>query len=85
MNTTTNSPTFNLNAKDVAKGLVTAVIVAVLVSIYQIVSAPNFDLFTLNWSQLAQVSINSAVAALFGYLFKNFISDSQGKVLGKIG
>lgn len=77
-----NSSLLNLNYKDVAKGLITAVLTGIVVAIYQIVSAPDFDFFAVNLNILIHTSVNAGGAALIGYLAKNLLTSSDGKVLG---
>jgi len=67
---------FELNLNDLVKGLVVAVIAAVLTYFTQ----PTLDLNTIDWAYLVRISLTTAMA----YLGKNLISDSDGKVLGKI-
>jgi len=74
-----------INSKDVIRGIATAIFAAVFISLYQIVTAPGFDLFTVDWHSVVQVSLNAAVAAFIGYIVKNLLTDSQGKFLGRIG
>lgn len=75
------SQMFTLNASDFAKGVALAVIVAVLGAIEQALTAHGFDFGAYNWAGIANV----AIVAFVGYLTKNFVSDSTGKVLGRIG
>jgi len=75
------SDLFNLNWSDVAKGLVVAVFAAVITYLAALVQVPGFDLTTINWQGVLSV----AVIAGISYLGKNFVSDSNGKVLGAIG
>lgn len=76
-----NSPIFTLNVKDLAKGAVVAVVSAVIVYIAEQLGLPGFDFTTFDWSTVVSV----ALTAFAGYLTKNFLSDNQGKVFGKIG
>lgn len=76
---------FQLGWNDLAKGAVTAFIVAIITVLYGVINAPGFDLFAVEWSQVFQASLNAAIVALFGYLGKNLLSDKDGKFLGVIG
>lgn len=76
---------FKLNKSDFAKGAATAVIAAVFMALYSIVTQTGFNLFTTDWNAVFVVAVNSAFAAFVGYMGKNFLSNDQGKVLGKIG
>lgn len=76
---------FSINSKDVLKGLVVAVISGMVLPLLAIFQSPGFDLSTINWHQLLTIAADGALAGFASYLTKNFFSDEQGKVLGKIG
>jgi len=65
-----------LNLRDFMKGLIVAVIVAVLTFCYD--GAVTGTLFEQGW--LKRVGM-VALAALFGYLIKNLFTNSQGEIL----
>lgn len=71
------STLFHLNWADIAKGLVTAVIGAVLTAGYQALSVGG----PIDFKAMGTV----ALLAGLSYIIKNFFSDSQGRVLGAIG
>lgn len=73
-----NSPQYSLNFKDLAKGLLVAVFAAIIASIGQALNAPGFDFATFNYSQLLSVALTAGI----GYLTKNFLTDSSGKIAG---
>ena len=75
---------FKLNMSDVWRGLVTAVFTALIVTLAGIVSQPTFDLFTADWASIVRTAVNASFAAFIGYLSKNLLTDSQGKVFGRI-
>lgn len=75
------SSLFHLNLSDLAKGVAVIVIGAVLGALQQAVSAHGLDVTAYDWNGILQF----AVAAGFTYLTKNFLSNSDGKVLGAIG
>lgn len=70
-----DSTFFKLNLKDFGKGLLVAVLSAVITYLYQAVQ--NGSLATIDPSVLLQV----AVGALLAYLLKNLVTNSDGKVL----
>jgi len=72
------SKLFSLNFNDLFKGLVTAVLAAVLAWFLQMINTPGFDWVSINWGEIARIAITAGGA----YLMKNFISDSKGNVLG---
>lgn len=79
-----NSALLRLNGRDVLKGGVSAVFAAVFIALYNVVSTPDFDLFSVDWVRVLKLATNAAVSAFIGYLGKNLLTDSQGLVLGKI-
>ena len=70
-----------LNLKDVSKGLVVAVLVVVLGALQQALTSHGLDVALYDWNAILDVAWKAAIA----YLGKNLLSDSEGKVLGKIG
>lgn len=76
-----NSKIFNLNLKDVAKGLAVAVITAVVVYLGDVLQAPGFDFATFDWGSILNIGLSAGLA----YLVKNFFSTNEGKFLGMIG
>lgn len=76
-----SSHLFRLGSSDLVKGLVVAVIGALLATLAQWFNAPGFDWASFNYQELVRI----AVAAGFAYLSKNFFSTSDGKFGGRIG
>lgn len=76
------SDIFKLNVKDFFKGLVMAVLSAIIVALYQIVIVSGFDIFTVDWSAIVHNIANITSVVFITYLFKNLITDSQGKIAG---
>ena len=68
-----NSAFFRLNLKDLGRGAVVAVLAAVFPLLQGALSGGAFDLDAI-WKV--------AAGALLGYLAKNFLSDSEGKLGG---
>jgi hypothetical protein len=73
---------FKLGSNDLVKGVATAVFAGIIVALYGVVTAPGFDFFAADWGSLSHLMINAAAGAFVGYLGKNFLSDSNGAVLG---
>lgn len=67
---------FNLNVRDAIQGAVVAVLGAVLVVLQQSLTAHT----AIDWNQVLVV----AEGAFVGYIIKNYFSDAQGKLLGKL-
>lgn len=79
------SQLYRLTSNDLIKGVMTAIFAAVVVAVYGVVMTPGFDLFMTDWNGVLHLAINAAFGGLVGYLGKNFLSDEQGKVFGRIG
>lgn len=83
---------FRLNLTDLVKGLVSAVGAAAVLAGWQVVGAvigaPDFNAFSVDWVLVGQNAINAAIigaqGGFSGYLAKNFFTNSEGKLFGKI-
>jgi hypothetical protein len=71
---------FKINFKDLSQSAVNAVIAAVVVGFYGIVTTDGFNLFTANWAGILQSVINWAFAGFIGSVGKRFLQDSEGTV-----
>ena len=67
---------------DVAKGLVTAIIASVLVTMAGIAQQPGFDVFSVDWNATIKLVINVATSSFLAYIVKNLFSDKEGKFAG---
>ena len=72
-----NSNFFSLNWMDLLKGLLVAVIGAILTGIYEAITAGSL---TWTWA-FFQPIVLTGVAAGIAYLIKNFLSNSSGEPL----
>ena len=75
------SSIFKLNLKDLFKGLVVALFVAVLTALSVIIK--NHGIFHMTIQDLESM-LNSGSLAMIAYLLKNFLTDSDDKFVGKI-
>ncbi len=75
-----NTKLFQLGQSDFIKGLSITVIVAVLTSLLQIVNAPGFSFESFDYNLIVKMAVVSGVS----YIIKNFASDENGRLLGKI-
>ena len=73
---------FRLNLRDISKGLVTAIFSSVVVVLYSVTAKEGFDLFNADWAAIGQQALSAGFVTLIGYLGKNAITDSTGKVGG---
>jgi VIT1/CCC1 family predicted Fe2+/Mn2+ transporter len=69
-----DSKLLSLNAKDLIKGLIVAILTALITYLYEAVQTENF--FTI---ETLKKSGMVALAALLGYLIKNFFSTPKSK------
>lgn len=76
---------FSINLKDVQKALVMAVLSGAALPVLAAVQTPGFDITNANWHAIVILAANGAVAGFVTYIVKNFFSNSQGQVFGKIG
>ncbi|HCC05004.1 TPA: hypothetical protein DEP58_01700 [Patescibacteria group bacterium] len=74
------SKLFILQSNDFVKGLAVAVLSAVLTWVLQILETPGFDFAMFSWVEGLRIGMVAGIA----YLVKNFASDTEGKLLGKI-
>jgi len=72
-----NSNFFSLNWLDLGKGLLVAVIGAILTAVYQAIQSGQL---TWTWA-FFQPIVLTGVAAGIAYLIKNFFSNSSGEPL----
>lgn len=82
---TMNTQMFSINIKDVSKALVMAVLTGAFLPILAVFQTPGFDITTANWSALGVLAMNGAILGFVSYIVKNFFSDKDGKLFGKIG
>lgn len=87
------SDLYKLESNDFVKGAVTAVIAAVGFAVFNvimpIIQAPDFNVAAVDWqavlSHAVSVAVSAGIAAFVGYIGKNFFTDQNGKVFGRIG
>jgi hypothetical protein len=79
-----NSELFKLKLQDFGRGAISALFAGFLLSVVSVVQQSGFDAFGTDWGQVLNVALSAAVSAFVGYLSKNFLSDSDGKFLGRI-
>lgn len=71
---------YRLNGNDVVKGLVVAVLGALLGIFQQMLTEHGLEFGLYDWGQIMNIAVTSGIA----YISKNFLSDNEGKVLGSI-
>jgi len=71
---------FTLTKFDWVKGVVVAVFAAIITSLASAVNVPGFDFATFDWGNLIQVAVVAGIA----YLSKNFLTTSNGDLVGAV-
>lgn len=81
------SQLFTLNSTDFIKGAVNAVIVAVVVALYGVVSqaGAHFDLFSVDWAAVGKLVVNSALVAFVGDIGRHFVTNEAGDIPTPLG
>lgn len=84
-----SSDMFKLKLVDFGKGLVTAVLSGAALAIIAVlgnVFGASFDAFSLDWVRVGKDVVNALImgaqAGFLGYISKNFLTSSQGNILG---
>jgi hypothetical protein len=75
---------FRLASNDFVKGLVTAILSAIIIALYNIIIVSNFDFFTVDWTVTLHAIVNAGGITFISYLAKNFLTDNNGKIAGVV-
>ena len=73
-----------LNSNDFIRGAATAVFASIVAVIYGVVFKEGFDLFSVDWAEIARMVVNAAIYSFVGYMSKNMLTAENGKIFGKI-
>lgn len=73
------SKLFRVGIADLGKGILVAVLSTVFLAFGSALNAENFSFATFDYASLLQV----AMASGMGYVVKQFLTDSEGTILGK--
>lgn len=68
---------FKISLGDVGRGLVVAVLASVFVYLLAILNAPGFSFLTIDYAEIARISLASGI----GYLAKQLMTSDQGNLL----
>lgn len=79
-----NSDLLRLNSRDFLTALANAVFAAIVVALFQLVTAGGFDLFSADWAAIIKSIINSSFIVLISSLGMALGIDKNGKILGSI-
>ena len=71
-----NSPYLSLNSRDFVKGLIVAIITAVITMLYTSIQAGDF---VLDWKAIGMTALSSGLA----YIMKNLLTNSNDQILVK--
>lgn len=77
-----NSHLFSLGKNDFVKGVITAVLASVFMTLSGVFNQAGFDVFSADWAAIVNDVLKVAMATFVGYIGKNFFSDSDGDFLG---
>jgi hypothetical protein len=80
-----------LNQGDLMRGLATAAFSGAAVAIFAVLDGvfhtPNFDVFSVDWGTIGHSLVNASIVGaeggFMGYITKNLLTDSQGKLFGR--
>jgi len=78
------SNAYTLNINDVVRGLVVAILTAVIGGVQQMLTAHGLDVTAWDWVFI----LNLALSSFAAYIAKNYVTDKDGKIntgFGKIG
>lgn len=67
-----------LDRNDFLKGLIVAILAAVLTALANLFNAPGFSFGGVDWSQVGQIAIMAGIA----YLSKNVLTTKSGSFMG---
>lgn len=73
---------FKVNLANIGDAVLTAVVAAMFVALYGIVTTPGFDVLAVHWAQLGHQMLNLAIVAAFVSIGKDFFSTNSGSLLG---
>lgn len=71
------NPMFKLSLGDVGRGLIVAILASVFVYLLTVLNAPGFSFLTINYAEIARISLASGI----GYLSKQLLTSDQGNLL----
>jgi hypothetical protein len=74
------SEIYTLSNNDLVKGVAVAILSAVLTWLLDALQVPTFDFASLSFLEGVRIGLVAGIA----YLVKNFATDGEGKILGKI-
>jgi len=76
-----NNGIFKLDWTSIGDAILTAVVTAVFVALYGIVTTAGFDVFTANWLLIGHNMVNLATIAAVVSIGKDFFSTNAGSFL----
>lgn len=76
-----NTKLWNVGSSDFVKSIVVAVFAPIVITLGDAMSVPGFDFMMYDWGSLLALGLGAGLA----YLAKNFASDKDGRLFGKIG
>lgn len=71
-----------LYANDIIKNIINVIGITVLLVLYNLVTAADFDLFKVDYIALLQNILNVSVVAVIADLGRRFLTNNKGSFLG---
>lgn len=72
---------FKLDWASLGDAVITAIVTAVIVAFYGVVTTTGFDVFTADWATIGQHMVNIGFMAAVVSLGKDFLSTNSGSLL----
>ncbi len=72
---------FTINWGDVVRGIAVAVFTGAWLAVAGLF-VQGFDVFTADWLAIGKLAVNGGFFALAGYISKNLLTASNGKLFG---
>ena len=79
-----NTNLWQVGGKDVLRGAINAILIAVLVGLAGIVAQPGFDVFNADLWEVLHLMINWGVISFVSYMGAMFTSDKNGRFAGRV-
>ena len=79
------SKMYSWSGNDVVRSITTSVFVAIIAVLYGLTSQADFNVFTTDWGAILGLTVNAVFTTFIARMAEKFVTDSDGKVFGKIG
>lgn len=79
------SALYKLNKNDFVRSLTSAFFVAAVAVLYGVSQQTDFNIFTADWVHISKMVANAFFLTFMGRIGEKTVTDSNGKVFGRIG